>query len=588
MNQTGDGLGGGLEDGIRVTEQRAPEAALEPVAVGVVAFVGRTLRGPVNRPVAVRSFSEFERQFGGLWQPASLPYAVAQFFGNGGREALVVRVVNAARSATLTLPVDTVGADPVGVVQSLSWSLAALQPGTRECLRAAVDYDGLGPDETDEFNLLLQRVRAPGSEVVEAQEYYPRASAVRGTPRYLEDLLANSALVSCQQACPGQRPLATPVRQWRFSRPDGDDGLPPSDHDLIGTREARTGLFALAEAHFQWLVLPPRARELPVGLATWWVAARFCAERHAMLLVDSPEDWRSLPAAWAGLATWSLRSAAASLWFPWIEAPDPLRGSSARFPPSGAVAGLLSRHESQNPPWHEASMALALPPLRAEYRLSVPVPPAARARLGALGVNVPSVVRVPRGQCPPQVTLAAPGSRSPYASRLLHQRRLQSLGEALLQGTRWVLFLAETDGNVVWRQVARQVGDWLARSTGREAGPDAGWFVVCDRRLNPTGAPPRVLQFLFGLADPATGVWHAFLVRHAPEGSELRPASANSWALAPRQSGELRAGGGVGADGVAPAGILPADRKTPVPSLTDEAIVLAHNPFLPMQAVKRV
>jgi hypothetical protein len=184
------------------------------------------------------------------------------------------------------------------------------------------------------------------------------------------------------------------------------------------------------------------------------------------------------------------------------------------------------------------------------------------------------------------VTLAAPGSRSPYAARLLHQRRLQSLGEALLQGTRWVLFLAETDGNVVWRQVARQVGDWLARSTGREAGPDAGWFVVCDRRLNPTGAPPRVLQFLFGLADPATGVWHAFLVRHAPEGSELRPASANSWALAPRQSGELRAGDRLGAGGITAAGVLPTVTGMPARPRSDDAIMLADNAMVVMTAGK--
>jgi hypothetical protein len=586
LNQTGEGLGDDLGDGIRVTEQRAPGAALEQLTVGVVAFVGRTLRGPVNRPVAVRSFSEFERQFGGLWQPASLPYAVAQFFGNGGSEALVVRVANAARPATLALPVDTDGMDEAGAPHPSFWSLAALQPGTREYLRAAVDYDGLGPDETDEFNLLVQRVRAPGSEVVEAQEYYPRASALRGTPRYLEDLLASSALVSCHQACPGRRPLCTPVRQWRFTRPDGDDGLALSDHDLIGSPETRTGLFALAESSFQWLVLPPRARELPVGLTTWWVAARFCAERRAMLLVDPPEEWRSLTEAWTGLATWSLRNSSAAMWFPWIEAPDPLRGGSARFPPSGALAGLLSRHESQNLPWHEASMALALPPLRAEYRLSLPISPAARARLGALGVNVPSVVRVPRGQCPPQVTLAAPASRSPYAVRLLHQRRLQALGEALLQGTRWVLFLAETDGNVVWRQVARQVSEWLASSTGREAGPDAGWFVVCDRRLNPTGAPSRVLQFLFGLADPATGIWHAFLVRHGPEGSEIGPATANSWALAPRQSGELRAGGGTVSGGFAPPGVPPAGGEVDVRPRPDVAMLTADNGILTIQAAK--
>jgi hypothetical protein len=57
----------------------------------------------VNRPVAVRSFAEFQHAFGGLWQPSRLSYAVEQFFDNGGGEALIVRVVNGARAPTLTL-----------------------------------------------------------------------------------------------------------------------------------------------------------------------------------------------------------------------------------------------------------------------------------------------------------------------------------------------------------------------------------------------------------------------------------------------------------------------------------------------------
>ena len=40
MNHTGDDLGDGLADGIRVTEQHALETALEPVAAGIVAFTG--------------------------------------------------------------------------------------------------------------------------------------------------------------------------------------------------------------------------------------------------------------------------------------------------------------------------------------------------------------------------------------------------------------------------------------------------------------------------------------------------------------------------------------------------------------------
>src|SRR4051812_12784589 len=73
-------------------------------ATSIAAFVGRTLKGPVNEPVLVRNFTDFTRVFGGLWQPSTLSYAVEQFFENGGRGAIIVRVTNDARPPTLTLP----------------------------------------------------------------------------------------------------------------------------------------------------------------------------------------------------------------------------------------------------------------------------------------------------------------------------------------------------------------------------------------------------------------------------------------------------------------------------------------------------
>jgi len=77
---------------------KGPGHAIERVAAGVTAFVGRTLRGPVAQPVRIRNFAAFQQVFGGLWQPSSLSYAVEQFFDSGGREALIVRAVNGARA----------------------------------------------------------------------------------------------------------------------------------------------------------------------------------------------------------------------------------------------------------------------------------------------------------------------------------------------------------------------------------------------------------------------------------------------------------------------------------------------------------
>ena len=129
--------------GANPVDAAGPPAGIAHLPTAVTAFVGRTLKGPLGRPVPVSGFAEFQRLFGGLWQPAPLGYAVEQFFENGGRQALIVRVANGARAPTLRLP--------AGVGALL---LQGRDPGTREYLRASVDYDGIGAGDTDQLSLI--------------------------------------------------------------------------------------------------------------------------------------------------------------------------------------------------------------------------------------------------------------------------------------------------------------------------------------------------------------------------------------------------------------------------------------------------
>jgi phage tail sheath protein FI len=62
------------------------------VATSITAFIGSALQGPAGVPGPVNSFADFERLYGGLWAQSTLGYAVQQFFSNGGRRALIVRV----------------------------------------------------------------------------------------------------------------------------------------------------------------------------------------------------------------------------------------------------------------------------------------------------------------------------------------------------------------------------------------------------------------------------------------------------------------------------------------------------------------
>ena len=64
---------GGPGLSLQVSDAEPAVAHRQPVT----AFVGRTLKGPLNRAVPVGSFAEFQQIFGGLWQPSTLSVPLA-------------------------------------------------------------------------------------------------------------------------------------------------------------------------------------------------------------------------------------------------------------------------------------------------------------------------------------------------------------------------------------------------------------------------------------------------------------------------------------------------------------------------------
>lgn len=65
---------------------------IEGVPTSIAGFIGLTNNGPVNEPVLIQSFAEFEGTFGSYWDGGQLAYSVAGFFENGGRRCLIVRI----------------------------------------------------------------------------------------------------------------------------------------------------------------------------------------------------------------------------------------------------------------------------------------------------------------------------------------------------------------------------------------------------------------------------------------------------------------------------------------------------------------
>ena len=70
--------------GVYVEEVPGRPAPIAGVPTSITAFVGYTRIGPIDEPVMIDAFVDFERIFGGLWAESTLGHAVQQCFANGG------------------------------------------------------------------------------------------------------------------------------------------------------------------------------------------------------------------------------------------------------------------------------------------------------------------------------------------------------------------------------------------------------------------------------------------------------------------------------------------------------------------------
>ncbi|MFE1770478.1 phage tail sheath family protein [Streptomyces sp. NPDC059008] len=214
--------------GVYVEELPSSIRSITTVTTSVTAFVGHTRRGPLNQPVRITSFADFERRFGGLTSQSPVAYAVHQFFGNGGTVAVVVRVAKAGsgKEAHVTLE-STEGHSQCPVLE-----VHAKEPGVwGSGLRVAVDHDtpARRPTTTpaggasrhpsppeDTFNLHVLDARGT------ARESFSGLSMDSGHGRYAETVInAGSALIRVEVVGEGRPdPSGTVSKAFHHELPD--------------------------------------------------------------------------------------------------------------------------------------------------------------------------------------------------------------------------------------------------------------------------------------------------------------------------------------------------------------------------------
>jgi phage tail sheath protein FI len=270
-----------------------------------------------------------------------------------------------------------------------------------------------------------------------------------------------------------------------------------------------------------------------VGVATLLVAARYCKERGAMLIVDPPYEWHTADDALAGLRDWGLTTENALMYFPRILAHDKLRGHFESFAPCGAVAGMLARIDEAHPVWGASRTEETV--LRQGYRPVCLVAEDRRKRLLLRGVNTLQAVRsVGRVAVQPR-TLAAGTAGAPEWQSLAARRLALFILNSIEHGTRWVVDAEPLPERA--QIVASQTRLFFERLY--EAGAfgarrrEESSYVVCDRRMHAEDeAHTGVFQFLIGFAASRPMEFHGYRIAHTVSGSKVTPASLNRSKLA--------------------------------------------------------
>ena len=458
-----------LDRGITVTEMAPMDQPIDVLPETTAAFVGRALRGPLNQPVLVHGFGEFCRRFGDVWSRSSLGPAAKQFFEHGGKNLYVVRVANHARGAMICLP-----------ASGSALVLRAVEPGSTERIRAAVDYDGIDDESGDLFNLTLQRVE-PGTGLVADQEIFRRVSCLEDAEAFVGNRLATSNLARIESPLPTHRPEATSGMDKQYSvayiehAQAGSDGHELSDYDLVGSHRDECGLFALEQVeHFDLLYLPPPGKCRDLGPASLLAAERYCRQRGAMLVTDPEIDWVTPAKAIAGVRKRGIGSPNVLGYFPRMYS---RRGAEdTALPVGSALAGLLCKLDRNHGPWQSLN--------HQDVGFNRDLVPAYEVdddderALSRQGLNVVARGHAGRAVVSSSVTMSRGSEEHRMFAELPVRRLYLQIVSAIDRGTRWAVF--EKDDSRLAERVQSQVTAYLAAMANLGAFENDDFLVNCD------------------------------------------------------------------------------------------------------------
>jgi len=485
--------------GLYIEEILSNAHTITAAPTSVTVFVGYTnplATKPQNYGAAVEifSFTDYERQFGGLfdvdWLADDVGRAVFQFFANGGADAWIVALepqihpllggaASSIPAPTLTLPPG--GAGP-GIVFNGLVLVDAHQTLTVSIVNLRSSVDG-GPNDLADITISY------GGRA----ETYRRVSLNPSDPDNMPDKLIGtpdspvSSLVTV--AANGTYPT-----DWSIPLPGGPLGPTPLKSGLPTTpfttyfpgdfSDAFQPDQALDKIVIFNLLLTPGIWDPVVVSEALTVAER----KQAFMVVDPPaeavadQSGPPLPLIADVMNSSVPKSQNGALYFPYLKSSDQATGNPLTIPPSGFVAGVIAREDNNRGVWKAPAGYEAL------VKNTTGVVPLGRmtdprqGTLNPIGVNclrtLPGIGTVVFGAR----TLVSNNSAFQQYWYVPVRRMALFLEQSLVKSLGWVTF--EPNDAPLWVSIRTTIENFMLglfnQGAFQGSTPSAAFQVVCD------------------------------------------------------------------------------------------------------------
>lgn len=301
-------------------------------------FLGANNRGPVT-PTLISTWQEYLTLFGAYNGTSYLPFALFQFFGNGGTSVFVQRVVGTG-AATATRTLLDRGGTPLSTLK-----IDAVNPGAW-ANSIYIDIADFGISGTGRFSITVHYGSASDGDIVER---WTDLSMNPTDSRYVASIInaelggGSNYIKVTNLASTNAYDVARPAVQAGTVLAAGADGSAAASSDYIS---ALTALDA---------VTAPFVLNLPgvVDTPTLTAALNYATARKDVFVVCDPQanrtstqvisDTQALPVTDFGGVYW-----------PWIIVNDPsvsTPGITRHLPPGGSVVGQILNTDATRGVW---------------------------------------------------------------------------------------------------------------------------------------------------------------------------------------------------------------------------------------------